>query len=245
MLHTVRELIQSYKDEVAPISQSDLSDTKNLITGIELSQTYLHKLRDTIKDRKFETQQDEIQFFKTEKPFIYGRLKFYVKLYKYASYKPNGSIKKQRAYIDQLLDKLQAHNTKNIDFISYFRQGETTLDKYYFVRGKDKIALISDTSHYYTDPEFSSSHDNTVAQIIAHDFLVQYYNQELHRLRKKELNVLKEEENNYAILNDLSWTSSKTNLVELIYALQASGSIRDGQAEIKKMAMVCEKLFDL
>ncbi|PQJ18260.1 hypothetical protein BST93_07075 [Nonlabens tegetincola] len=45
----------------------------------------MHKLRDVIKGRKFERQQDIIDFFKLEKPFIYGRLKFHVKLYKYVS----------------------------------------------------------------------------------------------------------------------------------------------------------------
>jgi hypothetical protein len=118
------------------------------------------------------------------------------------------------------------------------------LDEIYFVRGDDKLDLLSDPSYLYTDPGFSTSHDNSVAQIIAYDLIVLHFNKELAILRRQELN-LKIETESPAILNDLSWTASKTDLVEVIYSLQASGAIRNGQAEIKKMVLVCEALFNL
>ena len=62
-----------------------------------------------------------------------------------------GSIKSQRNYIDYLIKKLQTDNQKNIDFIKYYREQSTLLDEFFFLRGKDKINLISDTSHFYTD----------------------------------------------------------------------------------------------
>lgn len=43
----------------------------------------------------------------------------------------------------------------------------------------------------------------------------------------------------------LGWTASKTDLIELIYALQASGAIKSGTAGIKEMASACEEIFDL
>ena len=43
----------------------------------------------------------------------------------------------------------------------------------------------------------------------------------------------------------LGWTASKTDLIELIYALQASGAIKSGTAGIKEMACACEDIFEL
>lgn len=126
----------------------------------------------------------------------------------------------------------------------YYRQCDSRLDKYYFVRGKENLNLISDTSHYYTDPDFSTSHDNMVAQIIAFDMLIYHYKQELKRLHKLQNNIDSGDKNCIPI-NELSWTASKTDLVEIIYALQASGAIRNGEAEIKKISIIFEKLFNL
>ncbi|MBN8567257.1 MAG: RteC domain-containing protein [Flavobacteriales bacterium] len=43
----------------------------------------------------------------------------------------------------------------------------------------------------------------------------------------------------------LKWTTSKTYLVELIYAFQASGSINNGNATIKEIAETFEKMFNI
>ena len=48
-----------------------------------------------------------------------------------------------------------------------------------------------------------------------------------------------------AILKDLSWTASKTDLIELIYALHISGALRNGQAELKKIVAVTELIFEI
>uniref|UniRef100_UPI004049AEF5 RteC domain-containing protein n=1 Tax=Gelidibacter sp. TaxID=2018083 RepID=UPI004049AEF5 len=244
MPNTLNQIITEYKTEIKPYVESDLSDLNNLITGINISQEYLHRLRDIIKEKVFTTPEAEILFFKVQKPLIYGHFKYFVKLHRYVLEKPQGSIKKQRIYIDALIEKLQCNNLKYIDFVRYYRQCDSRLDKYYFVRGKENLNLISDTSHYYTDPDFSTSHDNMVAQIIAFDMLIYHYNQELKRLHKLQ-NSIDSGDKNCIPINELSWTASKTDLVEIIYALQASGAIRNGEAEIKKMSIIFEKLFNL
>ena len=47
------------------------------------------------------------------------------------------------------------------------------------------------------------------------------------------------------ILEDLRWTGTKTELTELLYALNASGVLRNGEVEMKKLVMVCKELFNL
>ncbi len=244
MEHLLNSILEQYTEQIQPIIESDLSNIQNVRLGIECSQHHIHQFRSVVRDKSFASQEEEIKFFKCSKPYVYGRLKFFVNLNNYLLQKPQGSFASQRMFVDEAIERLESHKLKYIDFICYYRQGKTNLDKYYFVRGKDNIALASNTSHYYTDPNFSTSHDNMVAQIIAYDLLTKHYSQELDHLQKKERNLTTS--NTEPVFdNPLLWSASKTDLVELIYALQAAGAIQNGRAEIKKMAQYFEKLFDL
>lgn len=236
------KIIDDYRKEIKPVEESSLNDFSTVEKGISISRQYLQKLRICVRENEFNSPQEEIIFFKNHKPYVYSRLKFYSKLYNFLINRPAGTIKSQQIFIDGEIKKLQESNRRHLDFIKYYREGSTILDEFYFLRGKDKISLVSDTSHFYTDAEFSTSHDNAVAKIIAYDLLVNHYIQELDDLRDlyhgkpRKLNTLANGER-------LSWTASKTDLIELIYALQASGAIKSGTAGIKEMASACESIF--
>lgn len=222
----------------------DIDDFKNVEKGLQISRQFLQKLRVVVRNGQFKSNEDEIKFFKKQKPLIYGNLKFYVKLYKYLLLKPKGSNKTKIIFIEEEIKKLQNYFTQNIDFLRYYRQNSTSLDEFYFLRGNDNIGLISDTSHFYTDVEFSTSHDNAVAKIIAYDLLLTYYLDEVNKLEHQKRNIDDPVKRRFKRL-DLGWTANKIDLIELIYALQASGAIKGGKAGIKDMAMACELIFNL
>jgi hypothetical protein len=115
---------------------------------------------------------------------------FYAKLCQYLLNKPIGSIKRKRKYIDGLLEHLNNKRKNNIDFERYYLQNDTRLDKYYFVRGKDKLELISEKAYYLSDPDFSTSHDIFVAHIIANELFINHLNSELDYLWRIELQSL-------------------------------------------------------
>ncbi|MEZ4801713.1 MAG: RteC domain-containing protein [Gelidibacter sp.] len=242
-LFEINRLLEDFKSKIIIVEESDFTEFSIIEKGIKISRDHLQKLRLLVREYDFETINDEIYFFKHQKPFIYSRLKFYAKLYNFLIEKPQGSIKSQRKFIDNEILKLQEHYSKNLDFIKYIREDSTTLDQFYFVRGKDNLNLISDTSHFYTDEEFSTSHDDAVAKIMAYDLLINHYNRELIKLGQA-LEGPKMADSNCSNIN-MEWTASKTDLVELIYALQASGAIKDGRAAIKVMATTCEQIFNL
>ena len=237
------KILSKFKKEIKVIESSDLNEFPNVEKGIKISRHYLQQLRVVVRNNSFKKKEYEIVFFKHQKPFVYSRLKFYAKLYSFLLEKPAGSIKAQRKFIDLEIAKLQDNYKKNLDFVKYYREGDSTLDHYYFVRGNDIPSLVSDTSHFYTDAEFSTSHDNAMAKIMAYDLLVHHYNQELVALGL----ALSKDNKTKTLCADLNleWTASKTDLIELIYALQASGAIKDGEAGIKEMATACEEMFDL
>lgn len=241
----INKIIKKYKEEVLKIEESNLRNLTVLKEGLDLSVNTLNKLRKHLRsDDCFLSTEEEIHFFKHSKPFINGRIKFFSKVRRFISEKPNASISKQIKYLSIVIDKLENHKMRNLEFFQYTRQCNDALDHIYFMRGNDKLDFPVDTSHYFTDPEFSTSHDNLAAQVISYDLLSNYYDLELQYLRKQNDNIIVEEVSP-AILNGLSWTASKTDLVELIYALHSASAIRNGQAELSKMAEVCATLFDI
>ena len=82
-------------------------------------QTALNDLRMKIQTYIFPTKEDEILFFKTQKPEILGRLLFFYKIYKIETQCPNGSDEVIRNYINRELDNLTYFFNRNLEFCSW------------------------------------------------------------------------------------------------------------------------------
>ena len=117
-------------------------------------QTALNDLRMKIQTYIFPTKEDEILFFKTQKPEILGRLLFFYKIYKIETQCPNGSDEVIRNYINRELDNLTYFFNRNLDFYQYYRSHSTVYDEYYFVSGKADLRLCTDSAQSDKDPNF-------------------------------------------------------------------------------------------
>ena len=120
----------------------------------------------------------------------------------------------------------------------------TFLDDKLFIRGREDFHLHLDNPLVYTDPDFSTSMDYMVAEIMANDRLEVYLKTEIDTL------LLKSNNPNWVQLGcfgntSLQWTDSKSALVELIYALHASGSINKGTIEIRELSAFFEQAFNV
>ena len=119
-------------------------------------QTALNDLRMKIQTYIFPTKEDEILFFKTQKPEILGRLLFFYKIYKIETQCPNGSDEVIRNYINRELDNLTYFFNRNLDFYQYYRSHSTLYDEYYVVRGKFDLRLCTDSAQFDKDLNFST-----------------------------------------------------------------------------------------
>ncbi|MCX2681893.1 RteC domain-containing protein [Galbibacter sp. EGI 63066] len=210
--------------------------------GIRLAGRTMMQLKQRVIDKGFVSQGDERHFFKTIKPQVASRLIYYSRLFAIESKRPRSSKKAQKKYFEGHIDKLQGYFNDHLEFYHYYRRGATVFDDQFFLRGKADIRLHPDTYHFFTDREFSTSHDSSVAMIIAYDMLIVYL--------RKEIEALDQNRNSGGMTHlrrsipKLFWTANKVDLIELIYALQASGAINSGTMEIKELALTFEALFD-
>jgi len=211
--------------------------------GIKITKKILLRLRNQILKTGFSNTKEEINFFKNIKPKIYSILIYHVKLFNIESKRPRGISKSQKKYLDREIKKLQIYFNDNLEFYQYYRRGGISLDNHYFVRGKEDIRLRLDNFHFFTDENFSTSHDSTVATIMAYDMLIVYLQQEIEKIENR--NGMETTIKANQLNTKLFWTGNKVDLVELIYALHASGDINKGTADIKEMASAFEHIFNV
>jgi hypothetical protein len=222
------------------------SETEDILVKaeecIKVTKQALKEIREIFIKSKFTNVKSEILFFKQLKPQVYSKLICYVKLFNIESKRPRGSNKSQIKYFNRQIDKLQMYFNENLEFYHYYRRGATFLDEQYFLRGKANMRLHPDTFYFLTDEHFSTSHDSTVAKILAYDMLIIHLKKEV---RKLNYNDMKTNASTFQKQSKLFWSGNKTDLIELIYALHSSSVVNSGTADIKEMAVICEQIFNI
>lgn len=210
--------------------------------GMGISKAYLSKFRKLVIHNGFTNEEDECYFFKKIKPHALSKLIYYVKLFNIESKRPRSSRKSQKRFFRAEIDKLQNYLNENLEFYHYYRRGSTNLDQHFFLRRKANLRLHPDTIHFVTDAEFSTSHDGSVATIIAYDLLIVYLQKQIVELKYKQKTKNPETKKK---LPQVRWSRNKVDLIELIYALHSTNSINGGTATINEIALLFERVFQI
>ena len=223
---------------------------------IETSLSMIHKLQAILNDLRtkmqtyvFPTKEDEILFFKTQKPEfktqkpeLLGRLLFFYKIYRIETQCPTGSNEIIRLYLNNELDSLTYFFNRNLDFYQYYRSHSTVHDELYFLRGKVDFRLCTDSAQFDKDPNFSTGYDYKVAKILANEMLRIYLNKKLQKL---ECDSYIEEKQTITTKIPIRFTGKKNALIELGYALVSSGDINHGNIEIKEFMEYLSSIFNI
>jgi len=244
MNHFISNLNKELNKQLQVIDLEEINLINKAQKSIVCIKITLSKLKNFVLNNTFKDEEEEIQFFKEIKPGVFSQLIYHVKINNIESKRPMGSIEIQQNYLLSELLKLTMYFNSHLEFYRYYRMKSTFLDDKLFVRGREDFHLHLDNMMIYVDPEFSTSQDYMVAKIMANDRLEVYL--------KTEIDALSIKANNpnwgqvgYLGSNSLQWTESKTALVELIYALHASGSINNGQTEIRELSAFFEQAFNI
>ena len=242
----MKELLENILSEIdVEIDEIDLYGydiVENSLSMVHRLQAVLNDLKTKLQTYSFPAKEDEITFFKTQKPEILGSRLFFYKIYRIETQCPNGSDDVIRSYINRELDNLTYFFNRNLDFYQYYRSHSTLYDEYYFVRGKSDLRLCTDSAQFDKDPNFSTGYDYKVAKIIANEMLRIYLNK---RLVKLETNTQVENNLQKCLKYPFRFTGKKVFLIELGYSLVSSGDINNGNVEIKEMMNFLGTVFQV
>ncbi|WP_288155826.1 RteC domain-containing protein [Phocaeicola sartorii] len=242
MKEYIGNILQKIDLEIDEIDLYGYDIIETSLSMVHRLQTILSDLRMKIQTYVFPTKEDEILFFKVQKPEILGRLLFFYKIYRIETQCPNGSDEVIKGYISRELDNLTYFFNRNLDFYQYYRSHSTLYDEYYFVRGKSDLRLCTDSAQFDKDPNFSTGYDYKVAKIIANEMLRIYLNK---RLVKLETNNQIEDNLQTYLKYPFRFTGKKVFLIELGYSLVTSGDINNGNVEIKEMMKFLSSVFQV
>lgn len=221
MVEFVKSLQKEINRKVEKIDRSDADPIKKALEASHVLGQAFDRLKEFIISYHFKDESEEIEFFKEIKPKIFYRLIYYRKVYNIEMNRPVACIDTQREYLLGELESINKYTGKRLDFIRYFRSGSTHLDNLYFLRGQTDTEQYLESFYYELDPLFSTNCDFKVAKILANDMLTVYLYQELEALQA--------DTGKYFFgfpfpETRLTWQDGKTDLLELIYALDSKHS---------------------
>ena len=206
-------------------------------------QDVLTDLRNQLQTYVFSSKEEEIFFFKNQKPELLGRLLYFHKIYRIETQCPTGSNEVIRLYINKELDSLTYFFNRNLDFYQYYRSHSTIHDEHYFLRGRTDIRLCTDSAQFDKDPNFSTGYDYKVAKILANEMLRIYLNKKLQKLENES--YIEKQQHSINSKTPVRFTGKKAALIELGYALVSSSDINHGNIEIKEFMNYLSSMFNI
>src|SRR5690554_2176488 len=203
----------------------------------------LSEMKNHITEHGFSNDNEEIEFFKTIKPQILGKLFYYNKVFRIETASPVKDGKMYYKYfsneLQELKQEFKEHNY-NSDFYRYYRSGRTDMDHTFFQLGNIDINFGLNSFAFEIDTNFSTYYDYKVAKIISNELLYNYLLSKTTPDETENLMFLNSRSN-----KNLFWSESKNALIELIYALYASGAIANGKIGISQISRVFQNLFNI
>lgn len=242
--------VEEFSNNLYAQMDNELTDTAIDYTNImessrEISSKiipFLKGLKAFIVKHKFETKVEEIHFFKHIKPKFLSKLIYYQKLFIIQSRVATGFPSDIKIYYLKQLDNINNFFEDNHDFVTYYKSNSTLLDEVYFTRKEPDLWLIFSNEEYDSDQTFTTIYDHTVSKILAYKMVSNFLIEEIN---KSENNFKIDRNNNSINPHSVTWTASKAALIELLYAVQTSGSCNNGAIDVKQLATHFEELFNV
>jgi hypothetical protein len=235
-------LFDALAEELIRLEAAETNMLSYAEAAIEICRDYLSQLKMLVETYGFADNDEEIVFFKHRKPEYLSRLIYYKGLYDLYSRWPEGSEIVKREYLKHGLDRLHQFFKEHDAFYVYYRTRSAHLDYKYFVRGQLDIHLLPDAFYFEKDTSFSTGYDFLLSQIIANQRLLTY----IERLLKQPDSFTPvSSSTDSSNTPSLTWTGSKTDLVELLYGLHSVGAFNNGNADLKLIATCLQQAFHI
>ncbi|WP_157373841.1 RteC domain-containing protein [Arenibacter certesii] len=223
---------EEIESELIQIEQSFLNTIVAYNKAISYCQLILEQYRSVVVSNGFPDEVSEIQFFKIEKPFLFGQLLRYIHQLNFELEYAKIAYDANERIIPQKILEVNTYLFNHRDIVLYVELGNDSLDQQYFLRKNRGFCISPSSNGFSFDPDFSSSHDVLLANIFGYQGFLQFLQQ---KLGSASLNP------DFTI-PQINWTKSKTALIELGFALFYSGVINHGNASLKSIMQFLEEV---
>lgn len=224
-LEKFTEEIQSeLKRLLTPLDLQDGAPA-SLGTAVASVKALLVKLREFISTYRFADALEEVRFFKEIKPVMMSQYLFHKEVFDIRVRCSAMMFEARQQCIERAVRKCHAYSVRHQEFYRYCLSNSSHLDLQYFTRSGQLQTSID------SDPLFTTPNEPTLSRLVANELLIEFLMQWMNGKHERASNA-----------PHLKWTASKTDLTELIYALQASEVFNNGSADIKQIATAFENM---
>ena len=214
---------------------ADLASGNRSLVSIKQIQTKLsthyHNSKKAFRKVTFSTKQNEIDYFKLFNSQLIKLCLYYKEIYHIESSLISKSKKKKLKILQAHINRLDLISGHHQSFITYISEESTHFDEAYFL-STSRDAVRNEGS-FDRDPEFSTFHSYLLGHILSILQTLCYIDQKLQQLRHGYQCV--------PTIDSTKWTASKTDFVELVYAIHSSGAV---DIEISKLFTLLSQVID-
>jgi hypothetical protein len=225
-------ILQMELTERLSINETETNLLRRCENAVSILLPVLQQLRKLVKENESADTRFIISLHKQDIPPVYAEYIYYASLHNIESSKPFGN--KQKEYYHQELKRVEDFFKTHADFLRYFKSGKTYLDETYFIPKSIKLGMYIDLYSPMMEDPFCTPYSFHAAMGIAYERLQQFLSKALHSYREADLH-----------LPAIQWTASKTDLIELIYALHSSNAFDNGKITIRDITRFFEDVFTI
>ena len=233
------EYLQKLHADLHEVENSKSTPIKILKSYHTLVSSSLEKVKKLVLEEQFDTECEEIEFFKILKPQFTGLIIFASERYSYQSNKPI-IIDQVKEYREEQLKFINRFFRQHEFFYQYYRLGATEMDSIHFLRGRKPLDLIN-LDFLDVDPTFATAGDYLFSKFFAYEKLQEHI---LYDTIKTTIVNDNQTSINNENLN-FKWTGDKTNLVEVIYGLFYTGQLNSGNATLSDIIKWMEHILQI
>ncbi|WP_294825174.1 RteC domain-containing protein [uncultured Flavobacterium sp.] len=241
MKYSINTIISDVRHKEDKLSHQTDEVLEEAYQMVQYLKELLHSTKDCVTKEGFTDEIEEINFFRNIKPYIVGKLIYYNKVFRIETICPVRRGKMYHKFFLGQLQDLKQEFKEHIcgsHFYRYYRSGRTDRDREYFTRGNINYRDGLNSYVFEIDHQFSTYYDSKAARIVANELLYTYLVSKINP-DDTSANLFQDADS----IKDIFWTDSKNALIELIYALHASGVISHGKIGIRKITLVFQILF--
>lgn len=228
--------LEVFNNELKRLQKQHAYQTERNQICLSYVSEFLNQLEQDFKSKPDLEDVEEIYFFKYIKPVALAYHLYYRYLIQLEHERPVNTLKTQKRYYYRQLDAQYQFKLRHKAFAYYLKTKQTHLDPVYFLRRKS-LAFDPDDLSAHLNRNYNTARDYLTAKLHSTDLISDYLSGRLNKLTHTSTS--------YADSPHLDWSGSRTDLIELIYALYHSKVIHKGKADIIEIARALGSFFKI
>lgn len=236
IFHKINEDITTYVKKLEEQYQHDSSQITEM--AIHFISGRLEFVKEEFESLSGLSSEEEIFYFKNIKCHLLALIQYYYTVQKIEIKKPAIPLRKIKKYYLKALYKIKKQIGTNHFFYNYYKTNSNKLDRQFFTRLEHDFFLPNDGIIIDIDKRYTTPSVYIFANVEALEMTRHYLKKKIKSLNSPQIKLQPKQ-------SRLKWTSSKSDLIESIYALHSAGVFNNGKADLKEIAEYFEEIFDL